>query len=163
LKRKQIKYFIWLNPDRASLFFAERVLMVEGESEKSLINKLIDDDKINLPNGVYILDCMGKYSIYSFMNLLNGFGIKHSVLYDDDNNKSDKHKTCNQLIASNKTPNTLKIKQLPGNLEIMLGITGKLESYQKPTHILSSYAENKIQQEKLDSFCNLVQSCFPQS
>ena len=36
-----IKYFMILNPDRASAFFSEIVLLVEGPSEVYLINKLL--------------------------------------------------------------------------------------------------------------------------
>jgi predicted ATP-dependent endonuclease of OLD family len=53
---ESIKYFLWLNPDRAGLLFAQHVLLVEGPSETALINRLLDDGKLSLPQGVYVLD-----------------------------------------------------------------------------------------------------------
>ena len=51
LDMESIKFFLWLNPDRASLFFAEKVLLVEGPTEVAFINKLIDDGKILAASG----------------------------------------------------------------------------------------------------------------
>lgn len=71
-----VKYFLWLNPDRSSAFFANHVLLVEGPTEVALIGKLIDDEKIaNVAPGFYVLDCMGKYNIHRFMNLLIHLGV----------------------------------------------------------------------------------------
>jgi putative ATP-dependent endonuclease of the OLD family len=80
-----VKYFLWLNPDRCGLFFANHVLLVEGQAEQALIRKLVGDGKIDGAEcGLYVLDCLGKYNIHRFMNLLAALGIPHSVLYDDD-------------------------------------------------------------------------------
>jgi predicted ATP-dependent endonuclease of OLD family len=160
IKMESVKYFLWLNSDRASLFFANYVLIVEGPSETAFINKLIDDKKINLPSGIYILDGMGKYNIHRFMNLLGGLGINHSVLHDDDQNK-DEHKALNELITnSNKIGTTIEIKQIAGKLENVLGIKST-EIHRKPQHILYQYATNQIKEENIKNFCSLVQSCFP--
>ncbi|SFE67416.1 ATP-dependent endonuclease [Nitrosomonas sp. Nm166] len=39
---ESVKYFLWLNPDRAGMLFAQNVLLVEGPSETALINRLLD-------------------------------------------------------------------------------------------------------------------------
>ena len=95
---ESVKYFLWLNPDRANLFFANHVLLVEGPTEVALVNRLVDDGKIrNVEGGFYVVDCIGKYNIHRFIKLLGAMGISHSVIYDDD--KSNKaHKDINQLI-----------------------------------------------------------------
>ncbi len=46
-----VKYFLWLNPDRCGMFFANHVLIVEGPSEQAFINKLIGEGVIKRPAG----------------------------------------------------------------------------------------------------------------
>jgi putative ATP-dependent endonuclease of OLD family len=155
-----VKYFLWLNPDRAGMFFAENVLLVEGPSETALINKLLDDNKLALPWGTYILDCLGKYNIHRFMNLLSALGIDHAVLYDDDNNK-DEHQELNQLISDSKHVEfTKSVVTLPKNVEATLGVTSPGSTHRKPQHLLYCYTTNQIEEAKLDKFCTKVQSCF---
>jgi len=157
-----VKYFLWLNPDRASMFFANVVLLVEGPSETALINKLQDDGKLRLPHGIYVLDCIGKFNIHRFMNLLSALGVKHSVIHDDDGNK-DFHRELNQLIAdSEKKDITIQIKHIPDNLETCLGISDpKQPSHRKPQHVLFCYTTNIIKPGEVGKFCELVEACFP--
>ncbi len=155
-----VKYFIWLNPDRASAFFADHVLLVEGPTEVALINKLISDGKIgNARSGLYVMDCIGKYNIHRFMNLLGRMGISHSVLHDNDDDKGE-HAEINKLIEDSKDPCwTLAIKQIPGELDKMLGLPS-VASHQKPQHTLYLYETGQIEQGKLDDFCKLVEACL---
>ncbi|MBY0475363.1 MAG: AAA family ATPase [Nitrosomonas sp.] len=155
-----LKYFLWLNPDRSGVFFAQQVLLVEGPSETVLINKLLDDNKLTLPHGTYVLDCLGKYNIHRFMNLLNSLGVTHSVLHDDDTNTNE-HKGLNQLIQESTNSRLTKaIKQIPDNLEKMLGLPPNNSPHRKPQHILFCYTSNQIGVSNLNSFCKLVESCF---
>ncbi|MFZ6019205.1 MAG: ATP-dependent nuclease, partial [Chloroflexota bacterium] len=115
---ESIKYFIWLNPDRASMFFADHVLLVEGMTEVALITRLIADSKIcNVPSGLYIVDCIGKYNIHRFINLLKHLGIHHSVIYDGDEDKEEHHQEINKLIENSRDNNlTIAIKCVPQDL-----------------------------------------------
>jgi predicted ATP-dependent endonuclease of OLD family len=142
------------------LFFAEQVLLVEGPSETALINKLLDDGKLCLPQGVYVLDCLGKYNIHRFMSLLSALGVSHSVFHDDDDDQNE-HQELNQLIADSKNADlTIKIQTIAKNLETALGITPAGSPHRKPQHILYWYATDQINESKLNDFCGLVQSCF---
>jgi putative ATP-dependent endonuclease of OLD family len=156
-----VKHFLWLNPDRASLFFANHVLLVEGITEAAFINKLVGDEKIkNADCGLYALDCLGKYNIHRFMNLLNHMGISYSVIHDDDNDKNE-HKEVNQLIEDTKNPQfTFAIKQIKGDIETFLGVPSAGADHRKPQHMLFMYENGKIAQDKLDAFCNLVDECL---
>jgi len=147
-----IKYFLCLNPDRASAFFSELVLLVEGPSEVNLINKLIDDEEVSAFNNIYVFDCIGKFNIHLFMNLFGALGIKHSVLFDLDGNKNDQHKMINSLINKNGNSYTRKIKGLPIDLETSLGVEKPKESYKKPQHLMYLYINQKIDEEKFNNF-----------
>lgn len=157
-----VKHFLWLNPDRSSIFFANQVLLVEGPTEVALINRLVGDGKIkNADFGLYVLDCIGKYNIHRFMNLLGHLGVPHAVLHDDDNDK-DEHEDLNQLIEDSRHATlTLTVKRIPGDIETMLGVPPAGASHRKPQHVLYQYDVGKIEAAKLQAFCALVESCLP--
>jgi len=71
LDLEAIRYSLWLDPDRCCAFFADLILICEGGSEKILIDYLIKNRDIDLPNKeVYILNAAGKENIHRYMNLL---------------------------------------------------------------------------------------------
>lgn len=155
-----VKYFLWLNPDRAGMLFAQNVLLVEGPSETALISRLLDDGKLKLPHGTYILDSLGKYNLHRFMNLLSTLGVAHAVLHDDDNNVNE-HQELNQLIIDSKHADfTRSVIRIPKDLESFLCVTPPGSNHRKPQHLLYCYATDQIDSEKLTGFCKLVQSCF---
>lgn len=58
---EDIKYCLFFDPDRCGMFFATRVLLVEGNTETAFIKRLIADRKIELPpDGLHVMECMGK-------------------------------------------------------------------------------------------------------
>lgn len=158
-----VKYFLWLNPDRAGMFFAQNVLLVEGPSETALINTLIDEAKITLPQGTYVLDCLGKYNIHRFMNLLSGLGVTHSVLHDDDDGRNE-HQELNQLISDSQNDDFTKaVVMIPSNVESFLDVRPPGSPHRKPQHLLYCYGANQIEEERLGNFCSKVESCFSSS
>jgi hypothetical protein len=158
-----VKHFLWLNSDRSGIFFANHALLVEGPTEVALINKLVDDGKIKGADcGLQVLDCLGKYNIHRFMNLLGHLGVAHSVIHDDDNNK-DEHVDLNQLIQSSKHAKlTLSIHVIAQDVESFLNIPSAGSDHRKPQHVLFLYSEGKIDSGKLAAFCALVEGCLPQ-
>lgn len=157
-----VKHFLWLNTDRSGLFFANHALLVEGPTEVALINKLIDDGKIKGADcGLHVLDCLGKYNIHRFMNLLSHLGISHSVIHDDDNNKGE-HSDLNQLIQTSRHATlTVSIQAIAKDLETLLGIPSAGAAHRKPQHVLYLYSEGKIDAAKLAAFCTLVEGGLP--
>jgi len=159
-----VKYFIWLNADRSSAFFAEHVLLVEGPTEVALINKLIGDGKIRQSRpGLYVMDCIGKYNMHRFMNIFVHLGVPHSVLHDDDDDEGE-HAEINELIEDSRDPKlTLAVKRIPGKLEEMLGLAPPGAPHRKPQHALYLYGTNQIDETKLKDFCTIVEQCLPSS
>jgi hypothetical protein len=157
-----VKHFLWLNSDRSGVFFANHALLVEGPTEVALINKLIDDGRINGANcGLQVLDCLGKYNIHRFMNLLGHLGIAHSVIHDDDDNV-DEHADLNLLIRSSKHATlTLSIHAIAQDVETFLNIPSAVSAHRKPQHVLFLYSEGRIDAEKLAAFCSIVERCLP--
>lgn len=150
-----IRYSLWLDPDRCCAFFADFVLICEGASEKILIDYLIKNKEIEPPNKeIYVLNAMGKENIHRYMNLFQELGIKHSVLYDADNNKG-KHKKINDFLEKNIKDFTNKIDSFENILEDFLGIE-KIEDpskgYLKPLNVMWYYHNDKINAEKIEKF-----------
>lgn len=150
-----IRYSLWLDPDRCCAFFADFVLICEGASEKILIDYLIKNKEIEPPNKeIYVLNAMGKENIHRYMNLFQELGVKHSVLYDADNNKG-KHKKINDFLEKNIKDFTNKIDSFENILEDFLGIE-KIEDpskgYLKPLNVMWYYHNDKINAEKIEKF-----------
>ncbi len=157
-----LKHFLWLNTDRCGAFFANHVLLVEGPTEVALVNGLIRDGKIrNAECGLHVLDCLGKFNMHRFMNLLSKLGVSHAVIHDDDKDEGA-HAEINRLIEDTKHPIlTQCIKRIAGNLETMLGVPSAGEERRKPQHMLYQYESGKIEGSKLNAFCALVEECIP--
>ena len=145
-----IKYFMWLDPSRCGMFFAGQVLLVEGATEKVLLNYLLAENMLKPPKGgIYFLDCLGKFNIHRFMNICGPMCICHSVLYDTDGNSSV-HTAIQQLIESSKNEYTTKIDSFPKDIEDFLGIEKCNKAHRKPQHVMLKVKENAISKEKID-------------
>jgi len=157
-----IKQFLWFNPDRAAVFFANHVLLVEGPTEVALIQRLISEGKLaNADCGLYVLDCLGKYNLHRFMNLLSRLGLSHSVVHDDDDNNGE-HADINKLIQDSRNDDfTSSIEVINGDLERYLGVGKPVSNHRKPQHMLYYYETGRIEESKLDAFCSLIDNCLP--
>ncbi len=106
LEEESLKYFLWMNGERSSLFFARHVIICEGASEKIYMDYLMDNEWKDLrKKHLYILDALGKYNLHRFMNLFKELGIPHSVIYDKDNDR-DVHLLINNFIEGAKNSMT---------------------------------------------------------
>ena len=148
-----LKMELWLQPHRATAFFAKWVVLVEGASEVALYSYLTTRGvmKASAP-GVVLIDCMGKYNIHRFMALLNAFGIDHAVLYDGDG--GGRHDTeVTKTITDATGPFTQKTKRFAHDLETELGITSlpRSDGHRKPQYVLYNLEAGLVAQIKLES------------
>lgn len=153
-----IKYFLWLDSQRSGLFFVRHVLLVEGPTERVLVNYLTDNGQLTAPaGGLFVMDCMCKFNIHRFMNLLGRLRIPHSVLYDADSRKPP-HDVISKLIEGSKNAYTYGVYAFPDDIEAFLGIDKVRERSRKPQHVLFRLKEGKVPEERLDAFINIVLS-----
>lgn len=74
----------WINPDRAELFFAKKVILVEGQTDKIVISFLAK--KLGIFKYDYsIIECGSKSTIPQFICLLNNFKVPYVAVFDKDN------------------------------------------------------------------------------
>lgn len=99
---ERVRYFLWLDNERCSLFFCDFVLLVEGPTEAALFSRLVDDARIALPTcACAILHSDGKYNTVRFMRLLNRLGLPFVVIHDRDS--MTRQQNFNELIQNEAT------------------------------------------------------------
>lgn len=158
IELEEIRHFLWLNPERCGMFFADRVLIVEGVSEQVVANYLFKTGQIGVAGkGVFVLEARGKYNIHRFMNLLGKLEIEHAVLHDLDSNKVGKPKIIqdglNGLIEKSKNRYTMAIDTLPENLEAFLGVPADGgDHWKKAAKALLYVRRGEVSSQKLNAF-----------
>lgn len=156
LEEETIKYFLWLDSERAALFFAKHIIICEGASEKTFIDYLLNTQWQDLKEKhIYLLDAMGKFSIHRFMNLFGKLGITHSVLMDSDNDK-DVHKYINNFIEDNKNEFTWHINSFDTDLEAFLGIDKPDRADLKPLNIMMKHKQGNITVAKIAELKEII-------
>lgn len=81
--KKQFNLSYWINPDRGELFFAKKIILVEGITEKTAIPYLAK--QLNVFRYDYtLIDCGNKDNILTYLVLLNKFKLRYTVVYDRD-------------------------------------------------------------------------------
>ena len=81
--KKDFNLSYWINPDRGELFFASKVVLLEGATEKTvfpLLAKELDVFRYEYT----LIDCGSKDNIPLYVRLLNKFSIPHVAVYDRD-------------------------------------------------------------------------------
>ncbi len=156
LLEESIQFSIWLDTERASMFFAKHVLICEGASEKAFIDYMMNTKwPVIKEKHIYCLDALGKYNIHRYIVLLTKFGLSHSVLMDFDED-SKQHKYINEFVKS-------KISKLHGfekDFEAFLGITPvpKNRSDLKPLNVLKNYEDGNITVEKIEELKEIIKN-----
>lgn len=86
-EKKSFNLSYWMNPDRGELFFARKVILVEGQTDKMVIPMLAK--RLDLSrHDCSIIDCGGKANIPLYLRLLNKFRIQYVTVFDKDHQVS---------------------------------------------------------------------------
>jgi len=177
-ERDQFKIARFFNPDRNELFFARRVVLVEGPTEKVLL-PFVGERLGILDNSVSVVNCEGKANIPLFMRVANAFQIPYVAVYDEDpipdaikpgmpEYEEQKYDSVSATFNLNKVivglcntsiGQTVMIK---GKLEDALGISeGQVKKYGKPLAAIKRYDEEGYTiPEELEKVCV---ACFKET
>ncbi|WP_447974612.1 ATP-dependent nuclease [Nitrospira sp. Kam-Ns4a] len=82
-RKRRLHMAMWINPDRGELFFAKKVILVEGETEKVILPYLAKQLGC-LDSDVSVIDCGSKYNLRLYIAILNAFHIPYCVVHDED-------------------------------------------------------------------------------
>lgn len=107
--KKMFDMSYWVNPDRGELFLGKKVLLLEGQTEKTAIHFLAQH------LGVFkyeytLIDCGSKGNIPTYLQLLNQFRIPYVAVYDLDHQIS---KNKDQIVVADKATEAIKSKINP--------------------------------------------------
>ena len=155
LEEEALKYFMWLDAERAASFFAKHVIICEGATEKVAFDYLMSNSLNDfVDRHIYVLDSMGKFNLHRYMNLFGMLGITHSVLYDRDNDE-DVHKVVNDFIVSKKNGYTKTILTFDSDFENFLGIEQVSRKDLKPLNVLTKLKGSEVSSEKLNELLSM--------
>ncbi|MHA1370314.1 MAG: AAA family ATPase [Promethearchaeota archaeon] len=93
----------YLNPDRNEMFFADKVVLVEGQTEKLMFRAFADyffKDDFKLLNSVTYIDCLGKNNMKLYIRILKEFRIPFVLIMDTDVRKDGSSKRKNEHIKA---------------------------------------------------------------
>ncbi|PEA06357.1 ATP-dependent endonuclease [Bacillus cereus] len=76
------------NPYFNEFFFANKVILVEGETEYTIIKTVLEKNRFTSKEGIHIINCFGKGNIVTISKILNHFKVNYSVIHDSDNPKA---------------------------------------------------------------------------
>ena len=97
---------VWVDPNRAEMFFARRVVLVEGETEKTVLPYLAERLKVLDPS-TSVIDCAGKHNLPLYMEVCKAFDLDYYVVHDEDpvppDCKGDELQSKTRTYALNQT------------------------------------------------------------
>lgn len=82
-RKKRFHMAEWINPDRGEMFFARRVIFVEGETEKVLL-PFVAEKLGRFDPDISIIDCGAKHNLPLYITIAKAFSIPYLVIHDED-------------------------------------------------------------------------------
>ena len=167
--KERIKVILFFDPHVSEIFFAERVILLEGQSEQLLFNILIQEDLLKVMN-ISIINAHSKYNIPLFVKVLNSLQIPYCVMIDEDpyflpnfkNSSREKIKEkkraykLNSIIGKKIGKSLGKLVIISPDLEGFLGVSKtQEEKIGKPTAIYQKFKE--LQNENSPKVSELIE------
>ncbi len=152
-ERERLKMIHNCHPTVNEFFFADKIILVEGDTEEIVLSQFKDE-------ATTVLNCHGKANVPMFEKILNHFGINYTVIHDLDSPKAKRKDkfvknaawTINEAIlseAQNKAGNMV-IVNIP---DFENQFFGHLRTGDKPYSAVCELQDpkNKRSQEELKS------------
>ena len=117
--KKDFNLSYWINPDRGELFFAKKVVLVEGPTDKTVLPMLAKILGI-FRHEFSVIDCGSKTSIPLYISLLNKFSIPYVAVYDIDHQQ---HNSADAIAMAD-----LHTQAILACVDPMIGSTIALEN-----------------------------------
>jgi predicted ATP-dependent endonuclease of OLD family len=153
LEENKLKIYSQFNTERNELFFAKKILLVEGASDKILFNTLcqerwdIDLDK----EGFSIIECGGKSGAVYFIGVCRLLGMENFfAVWDEDKEVDDNHEHL-----SHAEDNDYGL-EIPQNIESLL----KLPEGDSADKVKNAYEWAKNRENNIPDELNRVKDFF---
>ena len=160
-QEERFRYQLWLDSERSAMFFADRVLLVEGATERALFGWLLAREWHDLTSHrIAVVDVMGKFNFHRYTALLEQFGIPYGLMLDDDQDKQH-HKAVNEMLRTQGASHRLAPPVfIPTHRESFLGKSLPGRNDQKPVQILRELEAGGLAADKLtalkEKFCEAL-------
>ncbi|MBJ8008870.1 MULTISPECIES: ATP-dependent nuclease [Bacillus cereus group] len=175
-EKEKFQALLRFNPYINEIFFAENVILVEGDTEVIAL-KLIGEKLVvngELERDIYdrtsVVNCAGKGTMYIVLNVLNNFGIKYTCIHDYDITEFNK-KGETKTVAALKKVLTLnhkieKLCEIKNNKKFVFQYTFEEEmphDYVKgssKSFAAYEYLKDKELQEMPIGLLNIIKSSY---
>lgn len=136
-RRHRFNMIGFFNPDRSEVFFASKVVLVEGTTEKAVLPVL--ERRLGIfDHSASIINCGGKGDLVLYMRVLNAFQIPYMVIYDRDGQASSPE---NKRIEAECDKRYGKTYMVTNQVEDLLGIPRQqAEKMGKPYAAVEHYS-----------------------
>jgi putative ATP-dependent endonuclease of OLD family len=118
-RKKRFNMMQFFNPDRNELFFARKIVLVEGPTEKAALPALARRLGC-FDHRVSVIDCGGKNNLTLYMTVLNAFSIPYLVLHDEDAGPEAEKE--NESIREKCDPSR-QVRVFKPNFDVALGVS----------------------------------------
>ena len=127
---KLLKMAYKLDVNRSAMLFADQVILVEGQTEKTMLPMLAKKLDCYAPD-VEIVDCGGNQGIHTFQRLLEGFGIRYVAWMDRDisNDTNNASQVACGKVHRAMSSEFGKMIIVPEDWESMTGVPGSNKPY----------------------------------
>jgi putative ATP-dependent endonuclease of OLD family len=122
--KNRLRMITEFDPAVNELFFAKRVVLVEGDTEIAVFQRAAEllgifDTHPHVKRDTTFINCHGKWTILLFLEVLNHFKVKYIVFHDEDQGKHNAFGANDRISALVIPPNQRRM--FKGNLEAVLG------------------------------------------
>jgi putative ATP-dependent endonuclease of the OLD family len=115
---KNMKILNYVDSYVNEFFFADNIIIVEGDTEYVAFKHIIKERNLN----IHVIRARGKATICSLMKILNQFNTKYYILHDIDN-----HERFTSSTLKAQQTNCMKILDLKGDYNRIFGSIPNLE------------------------------------
>ncbi len=101
--KNELRFITWFDDNQSELFFAKSVILVEGDTEKVILQRINVDTqggKSLDELGCQVIVTGGKFAMPFYTYILSDLNIPFLVIFDHDSSK-DRHKEVNDAIKNN--------------------------------------------------------------
>lgn len=158
--KEELKLLTEFDARRNEVFFARKVLLVEGSTERFSLPYIFKLKGTNInETGISVADAGGKDNLEFFIKILRGFSIPFVVLHDEDrnaNNYATKHQALNTKIESAVGDTSLVFRMDP-DFEGIFGLPkgAKIRNAIETLKNLDEQNVPSVVNDAIDKFTNL--------
>jgi len=142
-QKKRLRMITSFDPAVNELFFAKRVVLVEGDTEIAVFQKAAElmrlfEQNPHAKRDITFINCHGKWTMVLFLEILNHFEVNYLVFHDEDRSKPAAV-LANDKIGELVEPPNARIMFSPEDIESILGYDASTKD--KPIKALNKLEE----------------------